>query len=140
VSGSTPISPDSVPIATNQRALWLPGLAFAAGGAAAAALVAVVADALGVSLEMGGDPIPFQPFAVLAFVFSVVGIAMAAGFRQWSSQPARMFLRTTLALVAVSFLPDLLTPDVDAATRATLALAHIVVATIVITGLHSRLR
>ncbi|WP_405617160.1 DUF6069 family protein [Streptomyces sp. NBC_01511] len=125
---------------TSRRALWLPGFGFAAGGAVAATVVAAVADAAGVSLEIAGAPIPLLGFTQLAFVFSVVGIALAAAFRRRSAQPARAFVRTSVALVAVSLLPDLLTPDLDAATRVALMTAHIAVAAVVIPGLRSRLR
>ncbi|MEE1767117.1 DUF6069 family protein [Streptomyces sp. JV185] len=118
----------------------MPGLAFAAGGAVAATVVAAAADAAGVSLEIAGERIPLLGSTQLAFVFSVMGIALAASFRRWSARPARSFTRTVVALVAVSLLPDPLTPDVDAATRVTLMATHIAVAAIVIPGLRSRLR
>ncbi|MFE7975611.1 DUF6069 family protein [Streptomyces shenzhenensis] len=139
MSGPASIAPDVEPARAGQRALWLPGLAFAAGGAAAATVVAVVADAAGVSLEIAGERIPLLGFTQLAFVFSVLGVALAAVFRRWSGRPARMFVRMTAALVAVSLLPDLLLPDVDAVTRVTLIVSHIAVAVIVIPGLRSRL-
>ncbi|MFF2846386.1 DUF6069 family protein [Streptomyces sp. NPDC058001] len=140
MSGSTSIAPGVASTTTGHRALWLPGLAFAAGGAVAATVVAAAADAAGVSLEIAGEPIPLLGFTQLAFVFSVVGVALAAAFRRWSGRPARAFVRTTVALVALSLLPDLLTPDVDAVTRVTLFATHIAVAAIVIPGLRSRLR
>ncbi|MFB7576803.1 DUF6069 family protein [Streptomyces sp. NPDC056165] len=139
MSGTASIAPDVEPARVSQRALWLPGLAFAAEGAAAATVVAAVADAADVSLEIAGERIPLLGFTQLAFVFSVVGVALAAAFRRWSGRPARMFVRTTAALVAVSLLPDLLVPDVDAVTRVTLIVSHIAVAAIVIPGLRSRL-
>ncbi|MER5624553.1 DUF6069 family protein [Streptosporangium sp. NPDC002544] len=140
MSRSTSITPDHGPITTSRRALWLPGLAFAAGGAVAATVVAAAADTFGVSLEIGGERIPLPGFTQLAFVFSVVGVALAASFRRWSDRPARAFVRTAVALLAVSLLPDFLVPDTDAATRVTLILTHIAVAAIVIPGLRSRLR
>ncbi|MFJ5900865.1 DUF6069 family protein [Streptomyces sp. NPDC093064] len=140
MSGPTSIAPDAGPVTTTHHALWLPGLAFAAGGAVAATVVAAAADAAGVSLEIAGERIPLLGFTQLAFVFSVVGVALAAAFRRWSGRPARAFVRTAVALVAVSLLPDLLAPDTDAATRVTLIVTHIVVAALVIPGLRSRLR
>ncbi|WP_230993563.1 DUF6069 family protein [Streptomyces endocoffeicus] len=110
------------------------GLVLAAGGAVAATVVAAAADAAGVSLEIAGERIPLLGFTQLAFVFSVVGVALAAAFRRWSGRPARVFVRTAVALVAVSFLPGLLTPDAGAATRVTLIATHIAVAAILIPG------
>lgn len=120
-------------------ALWLPGVALAAGGAAAASFVAVAAHAAGASLEIAGEAIPVLGFAQLAFVFSLLGVVLAAAFRRCSRQPARAFLRTTLALVVLSFIPDLVTPDIDAASRVALICSHIAVAAIVIPGLRARL-
>ncbi|MEV5084537.1 DUF6069 family protein, partial [Streptomyces sp. NPDC056159] len=88
MSGTASIAPDVEPVRVGQRALWLPGLAFAAEGAAAATVVAAVADAAGVSLEIAGERIPLLGFTQLAFVFSVVGVALAAAFRRWSGRPA----------------------------------------------------
>ncbi|MFC9636846.1 DUF6069 family protein [Streptomyces mirabilis] len=139
MSGPASIAPDVEPASASHRALWLPGLAFAAGGAVAATVVAAVADAADLSLEIAGERIPLLAFTQLAFAFSVVGIALAAAFRRWSGRPARTFVRTTAALVVVSLVPDLLVPDVDAVTRVTLIVNHIAVAAIVIPGLRSRL-
>ncbi|MFF2411466.1 DUF6069 family protein [Streptomyces sp. NPDC058092] len=140
VSRSTSIAPDHGPITTSRRALWWPGLAIATGGAVAATVIAAAADAIGVSLEVGGERIPLLGFTQLAFVFSVVGIALAASCRKWSRRPAGTFVRTTVALTAASLLPDLLVPGADVATRVTLILTHLAVAAIVIPGLQSRLR
>ncbi|QXE38689.1 hypothetical protein KQY30_35180 [Streptomyces sp. GMY02] len=139
MSGPASFAPDVEPTSASHRALWLPGLAFAAGGAVAATVVAAVADAVGVSLEIADERIPLLGFTQLAFVFSVVGVALAAAFRRWSGRPARMFVRTTVVLVAVSLVPDLLIPDVDAVTRVTLIVSHFAVAAVVIPGLRSRL-
>ncbi|MBK3568160.1 DUF6069 family protein [Streptomyces sp. MBT62] len=140
MSRSTSIAPDHDPIATGRRALWWPGLAFAAGGAVVATVTAAAANAIGVSLEVGGEGIPLLGFTQLAFVFSMVGVALAAAFRKWSHRPAATFVRTTVALTGVSLLPDLLVPGTDLATRVTLGLTHLAVAAIVIPGLRSRLR
>ncbi|MEV7238567.1 DUF6069 family protein [Streptomyces sp. NPDC051020] len=140
MSGSTSIARDAAPTTTSRRALWLPGLAFAAGGAVAATVVAAAVHAAGASLKITGDPIPLLGFTQLSFVFSVVGIALAAAFRRWSARPALVFTRTAAALLAMSLLPDLLIPEADTATRVTLIATHIAVAALVIPGLRSRLR
>lgn len=137
---TTSIAPSERPTTTGRRALWLPGLAFAVVGAVAATLAAAAANAASISLDVGGEPIPLLGFTQLAFVFSVMGIALAAGFRRWSARPARPFVLTAVVLVLVSFLPDLLMPSIDVATRVTLIITHIIVASIVVPGLSSRLR
>ncbi|MFE5114084.1 DUF6069 family protein [Streptomyces sp. NPDC056663] len=95
VSRSTSIAPDHDSIATSRRVLWWPGLAFAAGGAVVATVIAAAADAIRVSLVVGGEGIPLFGFTQLAFVFSVVGVVLAAAFRKWSRRPAAMFVRTS---------------------------------------------
>jgi hypothetical protein len=121
-------------------ALWLPGVALSAGGAVAATLVAAVARAAGVSLEIAGDAIAVPGFAVLAFVFSLLGVLLAAACRRWSRQPARVFVWTTLALLVLSFIPDLATAHIDAVSRVVLICSHVAVAAVVIPGLSARLR
>ncbi|MEU6017982.1 DUF6069 family protein [Streptomyces sp. NPDC047515] len=128
------------PAVVNRRALWWPALAFAAAGAGVATAVAAAGHAVGASLKIAGESVPLLGFTQLAFVFSVVGVALAAACRRWAARPARTFVQTTLALLALSFLPDLLIADVDAATRVTLILTHLAVAAIVIPGIRSRLR
>ncbi|MFF2503520.1 DUF6069 family protein [Streptomyces sp. NPDC058067] len=140
MSGTASMDSPTISATPKRRALWWPGVALAAAGAAAATLVAAVAHAAGASLEIGGDAIPLLSFAQLAFLFSILGVVLASACRRWAGQPARMSTRTTLVLVAVSFLPDLLIPDADAATRVSLVLTHISVAAIVIPGIRSRLR
>ncbi|MEV8034943.1 DUF6069 family protein [Streptomyces sp. NPDC086182] len=124
----------------NRRALWWPGLALAVVGAAAATAVAAAARAAGASLEIAGEPTPLPDFAQLGFVCSVVGVVLAAACRRWAGRPARAFVRVTVPLVVLSFLPDLLIGDVDAATRVTLVLTHVAAAVIVVPGIRSRLR
>lgn len=127
-------------VLSTRPALWLPGVALSAGGAIAASLVAAVAHAAGASLEIAGDAIPVPGFAMLAFVFSLLGVVLAAAFRRWSRQPARVFLWTTLALLVLSFIPDLATAHIEAGSRVALICSHIAVAAIVIPGLSARLR
>lgn len=133
----------AVPVRTEPETrdrLWLPGIGYAAAGAVTAFLVAAAAHAAGVSLEIAGEKIPLLGFANLAFVFSMVGVLMAAGMRRWTGAPRRTFVRTTVALTVLSFVPDLVTADIDAATRVTLMLTHVAAAAVVIPRLARRLR
>ena len=66
--------------------------------------------------------------------------AIAAGLRRWARHPQRTFLRATLALVVLSFVPDIVTADIDVTTRVTLMLTHLAVAVVVIPGVARRLR
>ncbi|GGB26989.1 hypothetical protein GCM10011492_16610 [Flexivirga endophytica] len=127
-------------VVPTRPALWWPGVALSAGGAIAASLVAGAARAAGAPLEVAGEAIPLFAFAQLAFIFSLLGVVLAAACRRYSRRPVGVFLRMTFALVVLSFIPDLLTPDIDAASRVALICSHIAVAAVVIPGLEARLR
>jgi hypothetical protein len=122
-----------------RKPLWAAGGGYAVAGAAAAVVVAAVARAAGVSLEIAGEEVLLGGFAVLAFGFSMAGVVLAAGLRRWAKHPQRTFVRTTIALVVLSFGPDLLTADIDVATRITLMLTHLAAAAVVIPGVARRL-
>src|SRR5689334_5035004 len=125
---------------TTRTRLWKPGFGYAVAAALATTVTAAVAHAAGVSLEIEGEQIPLAGFAQLAFVFSMVGVGLAAALRTWARTPERTFVRATVVLTALSFVPDLITPDIDVATRVTLMLTHAVAAAIVIPGVARKLR
>ncbi|RYJ06535.1 MAG: hypothetical protein EON52_05835 [Actinomycetales bacterium] len=125
---------------THDRSLWLPGVAFASAGAAAAVLTASIAKAAGATLEIDGEAVPLTGFAVLAFGFSLLGVVIAAGLRRWTTSPRTVFVRITLVLLVLSLVPDVLMPDIETSTRVALVLAHLVTAFVVIPGVVSRLR
>jgi hypothetical protein len=87
----------------------LAGTGFIATLAAMAAttLAAALAQAIGVDFEVpdGGETIPLSGFAVVTGFFSVVGIVIAAALLRWSARPAERFVRTAVALTAISLAP-----------------------------------
>jgi hypothetical protein len=99
---------------------------------------AATADAAGVSLEVGGEAIPLVGFAQMTFLCSLIGTVLAVVFARRARNPQRLFVRTTVALTIVSFVPDVLA-DASTATRVALALSHVVAAAIVIPALARRL-
>jgi uncharacterized membrane protein YoaK (UPF0700 family) len=108
--------------------------------AAATTAVAAVAQAGGVSLETApGEAIPVVGFAQLTLFFTAVGVLIARRISRRADRPRRAFVRTTVALTALSFVPDLAL-DTDVATKVTLVLTHVVAATIVIPALSRQLR
>jgi hypothetical protein len=121
------------------RAFWRPAALAAVGAAAATTAVAAVAHAAGVSLAIEGQPIPLAGFAQLTLIFSVIGIVLAAALRRWAGNPRVAFVRTTVALTALSLVPDAI---VNAAldTKLTLMATHLVAAAIVIPVVAARLR
>ena len=63
---------------------------------------------------------------------------IAKGLSRWTQHPRTAFVRTTVALTALSLVPDL-TADATSATKVTLMLTHLVAAAIVIPRLAHRL-
>ena len=100
--------------------------------------VAAAADAVGVPIEIGGESIPLVGFAQLTLFATVIGVVMASVMARRAAHARHTFVSTTLALTALSFVPDVLA-DAQTATKLTLMLTHVVAAAIVIPALASRL-
>lgn len=135
---STSTTEPAVAAASASTKLWPTTVTSGLIAATATTLVAAVAAASGVSLDIAGEPIVLFAFPQLTFVFTMVGLALAAGLRRWSGNPRRTWLRTTVALTALSFVPDVLA-DADVSTRLVLMLTHLVAASIVIPAVAGRL-
>jgi hypothetical protein len=114
------------------------GLTAAAVAAAATAAVAAAGEFAGISLVVGGAPIPVFGFAVLTVIFSVVGLVLALVLARSARRPRTAFVRTTIVLTALSLVPDVLA-DASAATKVLLMLTHVVAAAIVIPAIARRL-
>ncbi|GAB3843309.1 hypothetical protein GCM10029963_17840 [Micromonospora andamanensis] len=114
------------------------GLLATAAASAATMTVATAGNAVGVSLDIGGAPIPVAGFGVLTAVFSLVGVAIAALLSRFARRPRRTFVRATVALTVLSLLPDVIV-EAGTATRALLMLTHLVAAAIVIPAVARRL-
>jgi len=125
--------------ASTTTPIWRPAAAAGVTAAAVTAAVAAVAHAAGVSLTLDGEPIPPSGFAVMTLVCTAIGFGIAVALRRWARRPQRTFVRTSIALTALSFLPDLLVPAASADTRVTLMATHVVAAAIVIPVIAARL-
>ena len=125
--------------APSTRSLIVTGLAATAAAAVATMAVAAAGNAAGVSLDLGGAPIPVSGFGVLTSVFSLVGLVLALVMRRTAGDPRRAFVRTTVVLTALSLVPDVIV-DADVATKGLLMLTHLVAAAIVIPAVARRLR
>src|SRR5262245_55706528 len=121
-----------------RRRLWKTGVVAGLAASVATLAFAAVVDAAGVSLEVGGEAIPLIGFAQVTFVATLIGTVLAVSFARWARHAHRTFLRTTIALTAISFVPDVLA-DAQTSTKFALALSHVVAAVIVIPALASRL-
>ncbi|MEY2451630.1 MAG: hypothetical protein QOD92_1204 [Acidimicrobiaceae bacterium] len=133
---TTTTRPEARPVSNRQ--LRRTGAVAAVAASVATTGVAVAADAMGVPITIGGESITTAGFAQLTLFFSAVGIVMASIMARRSAHARNTFVKTTLALTALSFVPDVLA-DAQTATKLTLMLAHIAAAAIVIPALASRL-
>jgi hypothetical protein len=131
---------------TARKSVWKHGLAAALVASAVTTGLAYVASQAGVSFVDPAHPeLPIPPlgFAELTFVFSLIGVGLAAILARTARRPRRTFVATTLVLLVLSVLPDFGIlpgfPKFDTATAVTLAALHLVAAAIVIPVLAGRL-
>jgi hypothetical protein len=115
----------SAPTPTAQRQpVCKHGLAAAVVASAVTTVLAAVASAAGVSFaDRTGASIPIAGFAQLTLVLSLVGAGIAAVTARTAHRPRPTFVRTTGALTALSFVPDL-TFGFDVASATTLITLH----------------
>ncbi|TQM14188.1 DUF6069 family protein [Pseudonocardia kunmingensis] len=118
--------------------LLLAGSAATVAAAAATALVAVAGQAAGISTAVSGASIPPSGFAVLTVIFSVLGLGIAALLRRFARSPRVAWVRTTVALTVLSFVPDVLA-DATVTTKVFLMVTHVVAAAIVIPAVARKL-
>ncbi|MFG1947253.1 DUF6069 family protein [Nonomuraea sp. NPDC048826] len=115
------------------------GVTAAAVAAVATVGVATAGSLAGISLDIGGAPIPLAGFATLTVVFSLLGLGLALLLARTNRRPRVVFVRTTMALTALSLVPDLLV-DGAVATKVLLMVTHLVAAAIVVPVIARRLR
>ncbi|HEY1741199.1 MAG TPA: DUF6069 family protein [Acidimicrobiia bacterium] len=114
------------------------GAVAAISAAAAASLTAAIEYAAGVRFVLSGKAIPFAGFAEVTVMAVAIGTAIAAVIARRARRPHHTFVMTTLALTALSFVPDVMA-DAHAMTRVSLVLTHIAAALVAIPLLASRL-
>jgi hypothetical protein len=125
--------------AAQRQPVWKHGVAAALVASLATTVLAAAASAAGVSFaDRAGASIPMASFAQLTLVFSLVGVGVAAVMARKAVRPRLTFVRTAIALTALSFVPDL-SVGFDAASAATLITLHTVAAAIVVPALAGRL-
>jgi amino acid transporter len=125
--------------AVERQPVWRHGVASAVVASVATTVLAAFASAAGVSFADGtGASIPVAGFGQLTLLFSLVGVGIAAVMARRARRPRVTFVRTAVALTALSFVPDL-TFGFDAGSAATLITLHTVAASIVVPTLARRL-
>jgi len=130
---TTPITTPSAPtLATQRPPVWKYGLASAVVASAATTALAAIARAAGVSFaDRTGTGIPITAFTELTLLFALVGVGIAAVIARTARRPRPTFVRTAIALTALSFVPDL-TYGFAASSAVTLISLHSVAAAIVV--------
>jgi hypothetical protein len=122
-----------------RQPVWKYGVAAAVVASVATTVLAAAASAAGVSFGgRTGASIPIASFPQLTLAFSLVGVGIAAIIARKADRPRRTFVRTAVALTALSFVPDLAL-GFDAASAATLITLHTLAAAIVVPTLTRRL-
>lgn len=102
--------------------------------AAVTTAVAAAVHAAGVAFEVDGEMIPLLGFAQMTFVGAVIGGVLLAVLNRRSHAIRRRFLRTAVALTALSCVPSVAWPD-DAASKLALVALHVLAAGIVVPAL-----
>jgi hypothetical protein len=135
----TRVSTSASTPAAQRESVWKHGVAAAVVASVATTALAAIASAAGVSFARStGASIPIAGFAELTLGFSLVGVGIAAVMARKARRPRSAFVRTAVALTALSFVPDL-TFGFDVGSAATLITLHAVAAAIVVPTLTRRL-
>jgi hypothetical protein len=116
---------------STRPAVWRPTVVAGLAAAVVSSGLAAALHAAGVSFEIDGEAVPPSCFATMVLMCVAVGYALALGVRRFASNPRRVFVRATVALTALSVVPDLTFP-MEVGTRCSLIALHLVTAAIVI--------
>lgn len=128
----------SRPSESTSAGIWRRGSVAVVIGAIAAALYGWVIDLAGVPMLAGGpgatEPEAVGPanFAAGTAALSLVGVGIAAVLLRRAAAPRRTFIVTTVALVALSFVPVVLAGATATSTKLAFALGHVLLATLVV--------
>src|SRR5690349_7461050 len=95
------ITATAAPSTTSTRVSWGRGLITVVAAAVATTVLALALQVLGVDLEVGGEPIPVLGFTQMVALGGVIGIVLARHLGRTA------YLRTTIALTALSCVPSL---------------------------------
>ena len=118
--------------------LLVPGLISGAVAAVATTATVLIAHAAGEDVAIAGEQIPVAGFGQLVMIGALIGIALAKVFSRRATRPRSTFVRTTVALTALSIVPDLVI-DAPGGTKLVLILTHVIAAAIIIPTLATRL-
>jgi hypothetical protein len=141
---TTTDTPPTSRTAIDRRSIWIAGLTAAVLAAIANVVVALVAVAVDVSLEvqpMGADAreeLPATFFAVASVFGALIGVGLAQLLAA-RNHARRRFVAIALGGTVLSMVGPL-TADADAGTRVVLAMTHVIAAIIIVPLLAKTLR
>lgn len=134
-------------VSLNSRPLWLVSAAAGLAAAVATEAYGLVARAAGVPMAAGTpgasatQPIEVGMFAMGTLICTFWGTVIAVLLARFAKDPARTYVRTTVALTVLSLADPLAAGGGTAfSTRLMLALAHVIAAAIIIPTVARRLR
>lgn len=132
-------------IATHQTStartagVWKTVAAAALAAAAATEALVALASAAGSTVAIQGEELKPGGSTVAVVLSVLAGAALLAGVRRWAANPRRTWVRATVGLTVLSFVPDVTVPDTATSSRIVLMAAHVVAAAIVIPAVARRL-
>ena len=138
VTNPTVAEPRTTTTESRPTPLWRTGATAGVVAAVATTVVAAVALAADVPLALDGEQIPLAGFAQMTLLGAAIGVVLAKALSRWSAMPRRTFVAATVALTALSTVPDLAAPA-TAASKIVLIATHLVAAAIVIPAVAGRL-
>ena len=121
-----------------RKSLVKAGLVAIVVAAVATTLIAFIAKQAGNSLVVMGAPLRLSGFAMFTVILAGLGLILAVILARTVRRPRTVFVRTTIVLTVLSFVPDLLVPA-ETSTRLVLMFTHLVAAAIVIPVIARRL-
>jgi len=127
----------SIDSAAARPRLWRAGAAAGAVAAVATTAVVVAARAADIPVAVAGEEIPLAGFAQMTVIATLIGVLLGRVLSRRARRPRHTFTVTTVALTALSLVPDVLV-DATAGSKVTLMLTHLVAAAIVIPVLAAR--
>lgn len=135
---TTVTAPTTTPVATRNVRVLRAGLTAGAIAAITTTGFAAVTHAAGVSYAIKGQAIPALGFGQMTFLFSLVGVGIAAVLARRARHAQSTFIRSTVALTLLSFVPDIVA-QTGSLTKVSLMTSHVLAAAVVIPRLAARL-
>ncbi|MFN2562864.1 MAG: DUF6069 family protein [Jatrophihabitans sp.] len=129
---SAPTAAASAPRPTTRRAVARTIAVATLVAAAAVELLVALVKSAGAEVAIQGKPLGFGGCTIALLMCMVPAVAVIAGVRRWAAHPTRAWVRITVALTAVSFVPDLTVSSTSTGSRLTLMTAHLVAAAIIV--------